>query len=75
MWLLWFFPEKAGEGHNDIPMDVSKAAYDNNSDKYDAVSRRENIIYSYLRTEKDMVDMVCSNFDDVIVIYKWSKSV
>lgn len=26
---------KAGEGHNDIPMDVSKAAYDNNSDAYD----------------------------------------
>ena len=26
---------KAGEGHNDIPMDVKKAAYDNNSDEYD----------------------------------------
>ena len=25
---------KAGEGHNDIPMDVRKAAYDNNSDEY-----------------------------------------
>lgn len=59
---------KAGEGHNDIPMDVSKAAYDNNSDKYDDFPEGEHYL-QLSQTEKDMVDMVCSNFDDVIVIY------
>ena len=59
---------KAGEGHNDIQMDVSKAAYDNNSDKYDDFPEGEHYL-QLSQTEKDMVDMVCSNFDDVIVIY------
>lgn len=59
---------KAGEGHNDITMDVSKAAYDNNSDKYDDFPEGEHYL-QLSQTEKDMVDMVCSNFDDVIVIY------
>lgn len=59
---------KAGEGHNDIPMDVSKAAYDNNSDKYDDFPEGEHYL-QLSQTEKDMMDMVCSNFDNVIVIY------
>ena len=59
---------KAGEGHNDIPMDVRKAAYDNNSDEYDDFP--EEVHYLQLsQTERDMVDMVSSNFDNVIVIY------
>ena len=59
---------KAGEDHNDIPMDVSKAAYDNNSDKYDDFPEGEHYL-QLSQTERDMVDMVCSNFDNVIVIY------
>ena len=59
---------KAGEGHNDIPMDVSKAAYDNNSDAYDDFPEGEHYL-QLSKTEKDMVDMVCDNFDDVIVLY------
>ena len=59
---------KAGEGHNDIPMDVSKAAYDNNSDAYDDFPEGEHYL-QLSQTEKDMVDMVCDNFDDVIVLY------
>jgi len=59
---------KAGEGHNDIPMDVSKAAYDNNSDEYDDFSEGEHYL-QLSQTERDMVDMVCSNFNNVIVIY------
>ena len=39
---------KAGEGHNDIPMDVKKAAYDNNSDEY-------NKIKEYLLNRKEKV--------------------
>ena len=59
---------KAGEGHNDIPMDVKKAAYDNNSDEYDDFSEGEHYL-QLSQTERDMVDMVCSNFENVIVIY------
>ena len=59
---------KAGEGHNDIPMDVSKAAYDNNSDEYDDFPEGEHYL-QLSQTERDMVDMVCSNFDNVVVIY------
>ena len=59
---------KAGEGHNDIPMDVRKAAYDNNSEEYDDFPEGEHYL-QLSQTERDMVDMVCSNFDNVIVIY------
>lgn len=59
---------KAGEGHNDIPMDVKKAAYDNNSDEYDDFPEGEHYL-QLSQTERDMVDMVCSNFDNVILIY------
>ena len=59
---------KAGEGHNDIPMDVRKAAYDNNSDEYDDFPEGEHYL-QLSQTERDMVDMVCTNFDNVIVIY------
>ena len=59
---------KAGEGHNDIPMDVKKAAYDNNSDEYDDFPEGEHYL-QLSQTERDMVDMVCSNFNNVIVIY------
>ena len=59
---------KAGEGHNDIPMDVRKAAYDNNSDEYDDFPEGEHYL-QLSQTERDMVDIVCSNFDNVIVVY------
>ena len=59
---------KAGECHKDIPMDVSKAAYDNNSDEYDDFPEGEHYL-QLSQTERDMVDMVCSNFNNVIVIY------
>ena len=59
---------KAGEGHNDIPMDVRKAAYDNNSDEYDDFPEGEHYL-QLSQTERDMVDMVCSYFDNVIVVY------
>lgn len=59
---------KAGEGHNDIPMDVSKASYDNNSPDYEDFPAGEHYL-QLSQTEKDMVEMVCENFEDVIVIY------
>lgn len=59
---------KAGEGHNDIPMDVSKASYDSNSTEYEDFPAGEHYL-QLSRTERDMVEMVCNNFSDVIVIY------
>lgn len=59
---------KAGEGHNDIPMDVSKAAYDNNSTEYEDFPAGEHYL-QLSQTEKNMVDMVCTNFDNVVVVY------
>lgn len=59
---------KAGEGHNDIPMDVSKASYDNNSTDYEDFPAGEHYL-QLSRTERDMVEMVCANFDKVLVIY------
>lgn len=59
---------KAGEGHNDIPMDVSKASYDNNSTEYDDFAEGEHYL-QLSQTEKDMVEMVCDNFDNVVVLY------
>lgn len=59
---------KAGEGHNDIPMDVSKAAYNNNSTEYDDFPAGEHYL-QLSQTEQDMVDMVCTNFNNVIVVY------
>ena len=65
---------KAGEGHNDIPMDVKKAAYDNNSDEYDDFPEGEHYL-QLSQTERDMVDMVCSNFDNVIVVYNGANQI
>lgn len=59
---------KAGEGHNDIPMDVSQASYDNNSSEYEDFPAGEHYL-QLSRTERDMVEMVCSNFSDVVVVY------
>ncbi|MCI1792137.1 MAG: glycoside hydrolase family 3 C-terminal domain-containing protein [Bifidobacterium tibiigranuli] len=60
-----------GEGYNDMPTDMSKVAYNNNSKDYPDFKPGE----SYLQpsqTEKDMIDTVCSNFDKVIFLYNGS---
>lgn len=59
---------KAGEGHNDIPMDVSKAAYHNNSTEYEDFKAGEHYL-QLSKTEADMVELVCNNFNNVIVVY------
>lgn len=58
----------AGEGHNDIPQDMSKAQYDDNSEDYADFEEGEHYL-QLSRTEEDMVNMVCENFDNVIVVY------
>lgn len=56
-----------GEGA-DIPRDVSQAAYTNNSDAYEDFAAGEHYL-QLSQTEKDMLGMVCSNFNDVVVVY------
>ena len=58
----------AGEGHNDIPQDMSQAIFDNNTDAYAEFEPGEHYL-QLDRSERDMVDLVCKNFDKVIVVY------
>ena len=58
----------ASEGHNDLPMDVSEVGYDNNSPDYDDFPAGEHYL-QLSRTERDMVELVCANFDKVMVLY------
>ena len=58
----------ASEGHNDLPMDVSAVGYDNNSAAYDDFPAGEHYL-QLSRTERDMVELVCDNFDKVLVLY------
>ncbi|MCL3778200.1 MULTISPECIES: glycoside hydrolase family 3 C-terminal domain-containing protein [unclassified Actinomyces] len=58
----------AGEGHNDMPVDMTQAVYDNNSNEYDDFDPGEHYL-QLSRTERDLVEMVTSTFDNVIVVY------
>lgn len=56
-----------GEGA-DLPTDVSKVTYTDNSTEYKDFEAGEHYLLLD-RTERDMLDLVCSNFDNVIVVY------
>lgn len=56
-----------GEGA-DIPTDVSQVTYENNSKEYDDFAAGEHYL-QLSQTEKDMLDLVCANFDNVCVVY------
>ena len=58
----------AGEGHSDIPQDMTQATYDQNSDKYDDFEKGEHFL-QLSHTEEDMVKLVCENFDKVVLVY------
>ncbi len=57
----------AGEGHNDMPMSMGEAGYANNSDEYDDFEADDHYL-QLSKTEEDLVEMACSNFDTVIVL-------
>lgn len=61
-----------GEGA-DLPTDVSKVTYTDNSSEYKDFEEGEHYL-QLSQTEKNMVEMVCANFDDVIVIYNGSNA-
>lgn len=56
-----------GEGA-DLPTDVSQVTYTDNSEEYKDFEAGEHYL-QLSQTEKDMVDLVCDNFDNVVVIY------
>ena len=58
----------AGEGHNDMPGDVTEASYDNTANGYEDFEAGEHYL-QLSQTEEDLVDLVCSNFDNVILVY------
>lgn len=58
----------AGEGHNDMPDDVSKVAFDHNSSDYLDFEAGQHYLEPS-KTELDMIELVCSNFENVVVIY------
>ncbi len=56
-----------GEGA-DLPTDVSQVTYEDNSKDYKDFEDGEHYL-QLSQTEKDMLDLVCSNFDKVVVVY------
>lgn len=56
-----------GEGA-DLPSDVSKVTYTDNSKDYKDFEEGDHYL-QLSKTEKDLVDLVCSNFDNVILVY------
>ena len=56
-----------GEGA-DIPTDVSKVTYTDNSKDYKDFEEGEHYL-QLNKTERNMLEMVCSNFDNVVVVY------
>lgn len=56
-----------GEGA-DLPTDVSAVTYTDNSTEYKDFEVGEHYL-QLSQTEKDMLDLVCSNFDDVVLVY------
>ena len=59
----------AGEGHNDIPQEMSSCEiYTDNSEDYPDWDAGDHYL-QLNNTEKDMVRLVCDNFENVIVVY------
>ncbi len=56
-----------GEGA-DLPTDVSQVTYEDNSAEYKDFEAGEHYL-QLSRTEKDMLNLVCENFDNVVLVY------
>lgn len=56
-----------GEGA-DLPTDMSKVTYTNNSQTYADFEPGEHFL-QLTQTEQDMIDLVCSKFDKVVLVY------
>ena len=56
-----------GEGA-DLPRDVSQVRYEDNSADYEDFEAGAHIL-QLSRTERDLVELVCGNFENVVLIY------
>lgn len=56
-----------GEGA-DLPKDVSKVTYTDNSEDYKDFEEGDHYL-QLSQTEKNMLDLVCENFENVVVVY------
>lgn len=56
-----------GEGA-DLPRDMGSITYNDNSDAYKDFEGSEHFL-QLSKTERDMVDLVCKNFDNVVLLY------
>lgn len=56
-----------GEGA-DLPTDVSKVTFTDNTTEYKEFEEGEHYL-QLSQSEKDLVDLVCSNFNNVVVVY------
>ena len=59
---------RVGGENADLPQDLSKVTYTDNSTDYKDFEDGEHYL-QLSQSEKNMLDMVCENFDDVIVVY------
>ena len=57
----------AGEGHTDMPTDVTKVAFDSNSTEYADFQPGEHYL-QLSQTEQDMIELVTANFDNVVLV-------
>ncbi|MBQ6757352.1 MAG: glycoside hydrolase family 3 C-terminal domain-containing protein [Oscillospiraceae bacterium] len=59
----------AGEGHNDIPQNMAECEiYTDNSEDYRDWNEGDHYL-QLNNTEKAMVELVCNNFENVVVVY------
>lgn len=56
-----------GEGA-DLPMDISKVTYTDNSTAYKDFEDGAHYL-ELSKSERNMIDLVCENFDDVVLVY------
>lgn len=58
---------RSGGEHIDLPQDVSQVSYTNNSDAYEDFPQGAHWL-ELSQTERNMLEMVCENFDNVIIV-------
>ncbi len=64
---LIIISRSGGEGA-DLPQDITNVTYNHNSKEYNDFEPGEHYL-QLNRTERDMVDLVCSRFENVAVVY------
>lgn len=59
---------RAGGEHIDLPQDVTEVNYTDNSDAYEDFPAGTHYLEPS-QSERDMIELVCSNFDNVVLVY------